>query len=122
MTDGYTLQLTEPAYLEVSTPPSYQPAKVVKIDIYEARRFLFDEAPKEPNEALRWKKVKEWLAAKLGVSGEVVAESSALLVHNAIARIVDEKNKELQLKIAGIVSSQQPTQASPATTLPGQEN
>lgn len=116
----YRLQLEAPAYLIIETPPGYLPHKAVQVDVYEARRFLFDEATKKPNESERWKAVKEWMANKLQIPVDLVAESNCLLLNNTVARLVEEVNKQISKKSEQIVSLPEPTPESLPDTKSGQ--
>lgn len=114
---SYSLKLSPPAYLTLELPDG---SGSVKIDVFEARRVCFDEAAKKPNEAERWKYLKDWLGARLQVQGDQIAESTAIEFNNAIAKLVDEVNKQTSKKLVSIVSSQPPIPASPETSPSGE--
>lgn len=112
----FNLQLSEPAWLYLTLPSN---STEVKVDVYEARRFLFEEAIKKPNESERWKTVREWLANKFSVDVDQIAESDALEFNNAIARIVEKTAEQRSKKLEGMLCSQLPTQVSPTTSESG---
>lgn len=108
------IQLSKPQYVTLVVPEELGTTEV-KIDIFEARRMLV-EANKQPNEQLKWKHIREWLASKLGVPNEMLAESNALEFNNMVLRVADKFVENLSKNIEGMLYSQQPTQASPETT------
>lgn len=110
-----TLTLSAPAWLNLATADGQHKARV---DVYEARRVL-DDAEKQPNETLRQNAILNWLAKKLEVARDDIAENMAMEVNDAIVRIVIRLNEQRQKKTEQIASSLTFTPESPATTEPG---
>lgn len=108
------LQLSKPQYVTLAVPEELGNTEV-KIDIFEARRMLVD-ASKQPTEQAKWKHIRDWLATKLGIPSEMLAESNALEFNNMVLSVADKFVETLSKNIDGMLYSQQPTQASQETT------
>jgi hypothetical protein len=110
-----TLNLSPPAFLTLTSASGTTPAR---IDVYEARRAL-EDANRKPSEAQKWAAVLDYIAGKLSVPRESLAESTALEFNDAIVRLVGRLNEERQKKTEQIAASLSCTPESPATTEPG---
>jgi hypothetical protein len=89
-----TLNLSPPAFLTLTSASGTTPAR---IDVYEARRAL-EDANRKPSEAQKWAAVLDYIAGKLSVPRESLAESTALEFNDAIVRLVGKLNEERQKK------------------------
>ena len=78
------LQLSKPEFLTLKSPDGNTGAK---IDIFEARRML-ETAEKEPTEKDRVNKVLDYLANKLTLDKNDLAENMAYEFQDAINRCV----------------------------------
>lgn len=110
----FAFELSAPAVIDL-TVPGFAPAT---IDVYEARRVL-EAANNSPTEDAKWGKVLDWLAQKMGVARDRLAENMALEFNDAVAAIVARLNEERKKKVASIACSPDSIPASPATTEAG---
>ena len=108
----YVLKLGKPAFLTVETPDG---SKRVRIDVFAAYRILV-EAEKRPSEADRWQYVLHWLAEQLEVDPSLLAESNAIMFHNAILQLVKKLNEELSQDFFQTASWDDSTPAFQTTT------
>ena len=109
-----TLQLSQPAFLKLQSAEG----KECRIDVYEARRLL-DDAGRQPTEAMRQAHVLKYVADKLQVDRESLAENMALEFNDTIVRIIERLNSERQKKTASIAGWPPLIQASQATSALG---
>lgn len=110
-----TLQLSPPAFL---TLQSADGANVAQIDVYEARRAL-DDARRQPSEDKHHAAILKYLAAKLDVTADALAENMALEFNDTIVLLVEKLNEERKKKALQTVSSLTCTPESPMATEPG---
>lgn len=110
-----SLNLSPPAYIALRSPDAEAP---VRIDVYEARRAL-DDACRKPTDALRWAAVLDYLAEKLSVPRESLAENMALEFNDCIVAVIERLNEERKKKQQSIASSLTCTPESPPTSAPG---
>jgi hypothetical protein len=110
-----TLQLSPPAFL---TLQSADGGPTVKVDVYEARRAL-DDARRQPTEERHHAAILAYLAGKLGVGPETLAENMALEFNDCVVTLVETLNEERKKKQESIRCSLQFTPESPATTAIG---
>lgn len=110
-----TLQLSPPAFLTLQSPGG---SKSARVDVYEARRAL-DDARRQPTEATHHGAILKYLAGKMEVAVDTLAENQALLFNDTIVLLVEKLNEERKKKAASTVASLTSTPESPATTGPG---
>lgn len=114
--DDYKLKLSPPAFIVVETSDG---SKSARIDVYKARRFL-EEASKQANEEQRWVTVTKWLADKLAVQPDELAENVAWEFHECVAALVQKIRGVISEQSSSIASSQQPILESPTDSQAGQ--
>lgn len=110
-----TIKLSAPATVLVTTSTGEHSAS---IDVYEATRMLRDAA-KQPNELAQFQVILSWLASKLGVKKEQLAENIALDFNDMVVAVAKELNEARKKNCASIVSSLLSTQESLPTTPTG---
>lgn len=109
------LKLSKSAYLKVETDQGQE----VLIDVYKARKVL-ELAEKQPDEESKWAYVEKWLKEQLqDASDSSIAQNVLLEFHDTICHLVIKLNEQRQSKISGMLSLQQPIQASPTSTETG---
>lgn len=110
------LQLSKPEFLTLKSPDGNTG---IKIDIFEARRML-ETAEKKPTEKDRVTEVLSYLAEKLSLNKDDLAENMAYEFQDAINRCVIASLESRKKRLAQIVSSPGSTKESPTTTEAGQ--
>lgn len=111
----------KPAYIRIET----EDGLTARVDVYAARRML-ELADKQPDYDSKWQYIETWLLEQLkasntkDLSGYKIAQNILIEFNDSICALVIHLNKERQSKIDGMLSSQQPIQASPVTTENGQ--
>ncbi len=73
------------------------------IDLYDAW-FVVDDAFKSPTQEVRWKKIKDWLAAKLGCESDQVSTTFCVEFNNYIQDRGKERQESLKNKNSEIAS------------------
>lgn len=104
----YLLRLPKPSYVVIETPDGKHSYRE---DSFVMLRMLL-QAEKKPDEAQRWKAVKEWLADKLKVDESEISENMALHFHNQVVDFTNAVKKEMAKDVFTIASSAQPIQES----------
>jgi hypothetical protein len=110
-----TLQLNTPAVITVQTADG---SATAQIDVYQARRML-EDAGRKPSDEAKWAHVLAYLADKLGVPREELAESNAIELNDAIIALVLRLNGERQKKTEQIACSLTSTPESRPATATG---
>lgn len=110
-----TFTLSEPAHVTLQTADGEAAAR---IDVYDALRACA-AAEQQPNEAYRWAKVLDYLAGKLGIERDRLAENMAIDFHELVVTLRDKLAAERKKKLAAIACLPEPIPASQATTDPG---
>lgn len=109
--EDITVKLMEPVFLRLELPDGNS----ARVDVCEAWRFL-EDANKKPSQDQRWKTIKEFLATKLQVPIESLAESTAWQFHETVVALGTQVKEQIRKNCVSIVSSQQPIQESQATS------
>jgi len=111
----FNFALSEPAFIRLDLPGGAPP---VRIDVYEARRAM-EHAQNNPDEARRHAAILDWLAGKLGVPRDSLAESQAVEFSNLVVHVVGQVAESRKKKLGSIACSPGSTQESPATSANG---
>lgn len=93
------LKLSQPEFLVLQSPDG---STKVNVDIFEARRKL-EEAQQQPTQELRWKMVLEYLAERLHMKPDSLAENMALEFYECIQRCVIKSLDDRKKKLDSIV-------------------
>lgn len=118
MQPDYKLKLIAPAYLELE---AHDGSSKTMVDVMEAWRFL-EDANKKPNQEARWKSIRCYLAEKMKVQPELIAESTAWEFHDVIVKLGQVCREQHRKNLDSIVSSQQPIPESQQTSRTGQSS
>jgi S-methylmethionine-dependent homocysteine/selenocysteine methylase len=117
MPNAYELELRKPCTLTIRSADKSREAVV---DVFEAWRYLIN-AEKEPSREAQWAKVRTYLTSKLQITEDQVTENVCWGFHEAVIALAQAETDSLKKTAQQIVSSLQPTQASPPTSPAGPE-
>lgn len=105
-------RLSPPAFVYLESPDG---TKRERIDLYKARRML-EEAGKQPTEQARCDLILKWIADKLQLEFNDLAESMAVEFNNFVCKEVERVKEQLSKKLGETAYSQQSIPESRPTT------